>query len=229
MPEKINHKSCHDCMHTSMGNIFSGNDFSLLECNKTEMYFSPNEVIIKQGLYVSQVLFLTHGMVKVVLEGANNKHTILQFVEENNFIALPVIGNPDKYPFSIVAMTDCRLCVIKKEAMVNIMDQNIKANKYLLNHYHTDYIFLYNKITTLSTRNNIGKLTSALLYIQSNGFKRSIFDLISRKELAQLASISIESTNKILAELKKDNTIDIQNNKIIILKPEVIEKLSTVG
>ena len=220
---------CKDCVFSFMKNVFSDDDFCSIEQNRGEMTFSKDNIILKQGSFVSQILYLKTGLVKVVLEGKNDRNTILKIVEGKNFIALPVLGNPEMYPFSVVALTDCAICVIRKETMQDIVKQNEKVNSFLLNYYSTEYLYLYNRISVLSTRNNHGKLSSALWYLTQGIFKTNVLEYLSRKDLSELASISLESTNKILMELKNDKLISIENNCITILEPKLIKKLSTVG
>jgi CRP/FNR family transcriptional regulator len=189
----------------------------------------PGETILKQGSYVSQVVYLKSGVLKIVLESKNNKSTILKIEESDSLVALPVLSVFKIYPFSVIAITQCEICLIRKEAIQEIMDRNIKANQFLVNWYSKEYSYIYTKILTISTRNNHGKLASALLYLSNGNFKKNVLNLISRKDLADLASISIDSTNKILMELKNDKIIEINKKGIKILNHELIEKLSTVG
>lgn len=225
----VNNTSCIKCKHTYMKGVFTDSDFIQLECNRSDMTFSTGDMIIKQGLFVSQIFYIRTGIVKLVIEGENDKGTIIQIIEENDFVALPVLGNPKTYPFSAIALTNCQVCVIRNETITDIMKNNEKANDFLLKNYHADYIHLCNRINTLSTRNNHGKLATAILYLSGDHFNQSILNIVSRKDLAQLAAISLESCNKILTELKKDKIIDIINNQIKVLKPDSIKKLSNIG
>ena len=221
--------TCTDCLNTCMKNLFTEKDILLIDNNKSEMSYLPGEPILKQGTYVSQVIYLKTGLLKIVLEGKNNKNTILKLVNSKNFVALPVLGAPNIYPYSVEAISNCEVCFIRKESLLEVMERNIPVNQFLLNWYSNDYIYLYSRITTISTRNNHGKLASALVYLTDENFDKNILNQISRKELAELASISIDSTNKILMELKNDRIIDIDKNCITILNRELIVKLSTVG
>lgn len=221
--------SCGECPYTLMKNVFSGEDFELINCNKSEIKFAPNETILKQGTYISQIAYIKNGLVKIILESDEKRQTILNFVEGSNFIAIPVLGNNQVYPFSVIAITDCEICLVRVQSMLDVIDNNNKVNRYFLEWMANDYVEIYNKISTISTRNSHGKLASALMYLTNGRFKTDVLKYISRKELAQLASVSLESTNKILGQLKHDGIIDISNNYISILRPELIEKLSTIG
>ena len=96
------------------------------------------------------------------------------------------------------------------------MEQNPLANKCLLKWFAIDFNYLYKKISVISTRNSHGMLASVLLQLTNGNYKSDILNSISRKELAELASISVESSNKILLQLKHDRIIDINKNIITI-------------
>lgn len=224
-----NEMNCSDCPYTCMTDVFTEEDLRQINENKIEIKYNPGDYIIKQGTYVSQVLYLKTGLAKVFLEEKNDRNTILQLVEEKNFIALPVLGNSRVYPYSVITLDECVICHIRKETLIEIMNRNIEFNKFLVNWYSNDYLSLYNRIAVLSTRNNHGKLACALINLINGHEKKSVIENITRKDLSDFASISLESTNKILAELKHDKIIDIKDKSIIILKPDLVMRLSMVG
>lgn len=221
--------TCKDCPYTCMKDVFTDDDVRLIDMNKSDMSYLPGETILKQGSFVSQVIYLKSGLAKIVLEGKNGKKMILKLVNNKNFIALPVLGEPKIYPYTVEAISNSVVCFIRKESLLEIMEKNIALNNFLVNWYAKDYMFMYSKITSITTRNNHGKLASALLYLTNGNFEKNVINQISRKELAELAAISPDSSNKILMELKNDRIIDIDKNGITILDLELVEKLSTVG
>lgn len=224
----MENKSCTQC-ELGCNKLFTANDLTLLDSNKSNLDFEPGEVIIKQGGLVSNILKLHQGLVKIVLEDRNDKNTILGIANEGDFIALPALGQINKYPYSIVALTRVNVCQIRRETMLDIMQQNASVNNFLTNWFSKQIIELGQKVNVLSNRNNHGKLATTLLYLYENFNQYQIFEKITRKELAEFASISLESANKILLQLKNDKIIDMNNKNLIILQPELIKRLSTIG
>lgn len=96
--------------------------------------------------------------------------------------------------------------------------------------YSQQYLFLYARIAVMSTRSNIGKLAETLLYLSSEEFlKENIFEHITRKDIADIATISVESMNRILNEFKNDLIIELNNKEIIIKDPALLKRLSVIG
>lgn len=213
-----------------MLDFIQSEDVSFLDESKVELDYAVGDSIIKQGSYVAQILFVKKGLVKTVIEEKNKKSTILKIVGPGNFIALPVLGGHKKYPMSVVSLSDSVLCLINKDAMQKLIKTNTNLANEIIGKYSEDYLFLYSKISTLSMRNSHGKLATALMYLDNDEFKNSnIFEYITRKDLADLASVSLESVNKILQELKSDRIIEIENRNISILQPELLRTLSFIG
>lgn len=209
--------------------ILSLEDYELLQKGTSRLQYSSDEPIIRQGGFVSQVLFLEKGLVKVMLEGLSSRNTIIKVVEQGEFVALPALGNTDRYPFSITAVTSCQVCLINKDCLTKISERSPSFNKFLLNWYAKDYLFMYDKIATISTRNSHGKVASTLLYLSNSSFKLHTLSLLSRKDLAELSSVSVESLNKILQQLRSDGIIEIIKTEIVIKRRDVLEKISNVG
>ena len=52
---------------------------------------------------------------------------------------------------------------------------------------------------------------------------------MTRKELAELSSMSMENAVRILSEFKSDKIIEIKGKKIKILQYDILKKLSDIG
>lgn len=213
-----------------MKDLFEVDDYENLNLNKSEIIYKAKDTILKQGSFISQVLFIKKGRVKIFIEGKNNRNTIIKIAHEGDFVALPSLFGVDIQPYTVSALSDSLICLIKKEYLLDVIYQ--KNNIYdLINKYVVaDNLFLYNKINILNTRNNHGKLASTLLYLLDLAIDHdNNIDFISRRDLADLAGISLESVNKILLELKNDRIIDLNSKKIKIVKEDLLQVLSNIG
>lgn len=229
----VNHLTkaeCAKCDFNCMLDFIKKEDVPFLDEFKVELDYSSGDTIIKQGSYVAQILYVKKGLVKTVIEEKNKKSTILKIVGPGNFLALPVLSGHNKYPMSVISLSDSVLCLINKDSVMHLLKKNAALSNELISRYSDDYLFLYSKIATLSMRNSHGKLATALLYLSGEQFNNTnIFDYVTRKDLADLAAISLESANKILQELKSDRIIEIENRNISVLRPELLQTLSLIG
>jgi CRP-like cAMP-binding protein len=225
--ERVN---CQNCHYKCFARFIPDETIELLDANKTEVEYSPGQVIIKQSSFASKIIFVTSGYIKVIKEGNKGKNSFIKIIGEGNFVSMPIHENQQKYSFTAVALTEVRICEIQESIIHNSISKNTKLFDYLNDQYYADQQFLMNKLLVLATRNSHGKLASAIIYLDSfnkTGF--SIFDYITRKDLADYSSISLESVNKILQELNSDKIIFIDRKGLQINKLILLEKLSNIG
>ncbi|WP_439183340.1 Crp/Fnr family transcriptional regulator [Carboxylicivirga taeanensis] len=220
---------CVACSINCLQHIVAGRERHQAVDNVSVLTLEEGDTVMKQGSFVSQVAFLQEGVVKKVLEGKNDKNVILKIIEPQTFLALPELLKADRYPFSFVAVTGCKVCFIKRDWLNKIILKEKKAQDFLLNSIAREFNFMYGKLTTTCTRNSYGKLASALLYLTSEVFHSDVLNLLNRKELSELSATSKESTNKILQQMHHDGIIKITKDSIKVARRDLLEKLSTVG
>jgi CRP/FNR family transcriptional regulator len=75
-----------------------------------------------------------------------------------------------------------------------------------------------------------GRLADALLYIDTlRNEKADIFQILSRKDLADFAGISTESTVKLLKTFEKDKLIVLKEKDIQLLDHDALNEISRKG
>jgi CRP/FNR family transcriptional regulator len=75
-----------------------------------------------------------------------------------------------------------------------------------------------------------GRLAETLLYLDGiKKDKEEIFQLLSRRDLADFAGISTESTVKLLKQFEKDGLIKLKEKDIVILKGATLLEISRKG
>lgn len=220
---------CAQCNVCVLKKYYSAEELDYISQNTREVTIPGGEVIMKQGSFVSQIVYLKSGLIKVLLEGNHHKQTILRIEGKNKYIGLPVLGEATEYLYTAAAVTESVVCLIRHESMLEIMRSNGRVNEYMLKMFAQEHTSLFEKIDTLSNKNSQGKLAAALLYLTGDNFEEDVLNEISRKELAELAGISIEGLQKILNDLKNEKIISVHDKKISIERPDLIEMLSTVG
>ncbi len=74
------------------------------------------------------------------------------------------------------------------------------------------------------------RIADALLYLVNEIYYSRVFTLtISRKDLAELAGMSKESTSRILGQFKEQEILHIKGKEIEVLNKKQLEYLSKVG
>jgi CRP/FNR family transcriptional regulator len=208
---------------------FSEDEQHQLKENSKEVVFSPGETVIKQGTFSSHIFYLKKGLVKVVLESGNGKRIALQLLAPQTYFGLPFLET-EYFHFGAEALKGSAICQIRKDTFRSIVRQNEHVNRFVMETYSHHYLDLFHKLEINSTRNNHGKLASLLYTLNGDDYQQeNVFDYITRRDLAELASISRESTNKILREFENDRLVHVSSHGISIIRPELLKRLAMIG
>ncbi len=208
----------------------SSEDLSYLNEKKTQIKYLKGETIFKQGAFAPHVLFVNQGLVKVYLQTGANKQINIRLAKQGDFMAFSSVFGENTYYYSSVTLTDSTICMIEKEAIKNLLLKNPDfAMQITSKNYKNEYRYL-EIIKNISYKQMRGKLASALLYLSSDDFKEeNIFQQLTRQDIADFASITIESAVKFLKEFEKEKIIELDGKDIKILKSEEIESISKNG
>ncbi len=86
------------------------------------------------------------------------------------------------------------------------------------------------KCLNLGLRQLNGKLANTLLYLNREEFKSiDVFSYITRKDLAELSGMAIESVARILSEFNDEKIIELHGKKIEIKNLDQLISISKNG
>jgi len=223
-------QDCFDCFFKStLCKGLSNEEFkSLFELSKQTAY-KKGEVILKQGMKTNHLVFLAHGLVKFVYDN-NGKDLIITIDKAQTLLGLASILNEDVNLFSVVAIEDCRGCII---------DLN-RFKLHLLN--NRQFMLEIMGISTQLFRNSIfnfisiahkqsnGRIADILLFLSKNIYSSNSFTLsLSRQELADFAGCSKELIIHTLHKFSSDGIVSLSSKNIEILDMERLQSISKIG
>lgn len=205
-------------------------ELEFINKKKVQIQYSKGENICKQGAFASSVLYISNGLVKLYLENFNKKITNIQILGASDFIGLSSIYGENIYNYSVVALKDTEICIIEKEALKELIEKNGAFASSLIKKFCKDESYLFERIRSLSYKQMNGRLADVLLYLTSDlHIEQLVFNYLNRKDIADFACISKESTVKLLNEFNNEGIIHIDGKQITVLKPEVLKKISKSG
>ena len=216
-----------DCSnHKRMTN----SELDMLVSAKRNIAYKKGETIFKQSTYISHIVYVRSGLVKVFTEGYNDKNIILRFVKKGEYIGLPFLFNNNYSYFTASAVNKVELCLIEKNVFSELVLNNQDLKKQVVNIISIDTGRLYQKITSLGTKQLHGRLAAAMLELSEAEFQEeNIFSYLTKKELAEFSGMSVESLMRLMSELKSDRIIIQKGKNIIINDYDLLVKLSQVG
>ncbi|MBN2274655.1 MAG: Crp/Fnr family transcriptional regulator [Bacteroidales bacterium] len=196
---------------------------------KSQIIYNKGETIVKTGTPVTNILYVMDGLVKAYIESPD-KNIIIKLLHADDFIGLTSLFGDDTYYFSASALKETRICSIDREAIKDLITQCCEFSRELSNWYCKNYNIMLTKCLNLGLRQLNGKLANTLLYLNRDEFKGiDIFSYISRKDLAELSGMSMESVVRILSEFSDEKIIEIKGKRIEIKNLERLKIINQKG
>ncbi len=205
-------------------------EMDLVRASKTQVLFRKGDHLSKQGAFASYALFVINGLAMQYIEGENAKNFNLRIIQPGEFVGLSAVFSKNTFNYSSVAITDCQVYLVEKEAIVKIVKQKGIFGFNLIKRYCEQNSNLFETLRNVLHKQMNGRLADSLRYL--DGLKRDhagIFQLLSRKDIADFAGISTESAVKLLKNFEKDGLIELNEKDIIIVSQHGLNEISKKG
>ncbi len=210
--------------------MLSPDEADLVKASKTQVLFRKGDHLTKQGAFASYVLFQIKGLAIQYLEGDGIKNFNLRIIRPGEFVGLSAVFTKNTFNYSSVALTDCQVFLIEKEAVAKVAQHNGKFGFNIIKRYCEQNTNLFDSLRTVMYKQMNGRMAEALLYLDSlKADTPDIFQLLSRKDLADFAGISTESGVKLLKTFEKDGLISLYEKDIEVLKHNILTDISRRG
>lgn len=205
-------------------------ELEFINQNKIQVFYRKGESVCKQGAYNSYVMYLSDGLLKIYLETRTNKNINIKLLKNAEFLGLSSLFDESVFNYSGTALRDSTVCLIEKNSFKKLIEHNGPFASELINWYCRNEVHSYDILRSLVSKQMYGRLADALLYLSSEYFKdEDVFSCISRKDISEFAGLSVETTVRLLNELKNDGIIQTDGKKIIIRDIELLKKISVAG
>lgn len=210
--------------------LLTKEEIEQIQASKTQVLFRKGENLTKQGAFASYVLFIVTGFVKQLIEGDGTKGYNIKIVRPGEFLGLSSVFGRNTFDYSAIALTDVQAFLIEKEAIAKLVHQDGNFAFSIIKRYCEQNTLLFDSIHKLVYKQMNGRLADALLYLSPEEHSGvNIFTALSRKDIAEFAGISTESTVKLLKIFEKDGLIKLKDKDIILLNREALKEISRRG
>ncbi len=202
----------------------------LVRASRTQLLFRKGDTLTKQGAFASYVLFIIKGIARQYLEGEGNKSYNLRIIRPGEFVGLSSVFSTNTYNYSSLALTDCQAFLVEKSAIEKVVKQNGAFSFSIIQRYCQQNNNIFETLSSLLYKQMNGRLADVLIYLE--GIKPEcpeIFQLLSRKEIADFAGISTESAVKLLKTLEKEGVVALKDKDIIINHTDRLGMISKNG
>jgi CRP-like cAMP-binding protein len=210
--------------------LISRDELESLSGKRTQVSYLKGETIFKQGAFAPHVLFIQSGLVKVYLQTGKRKVQNLWISKSGEFLAFSSLFGKEVYPYSAMAMKDSELLMIDKQSLGLLLQTNPQFGfRITSRNFHCES-HLLEIIASLSAKQMRGKLAATLLYLATEiPESEQVFSCLTRQDIADFASISVESVIKFLKEFEKDGILSLNGKMISLSDMKRLKVISETG
>jgi CRP/FNR family transcriptional regulator len=217
-------------IHAPCFKLLLPEEVELVKASKTQVLFRKGDNLTKQGAFASYVLFITDGLAKQYIEGDVSKSFNLRVIRPGEFVGLSSVFIKNTFNYSSVAITDCRAFLVEKDTIAKVAKQNGLFGFNIIKRYCEQNSNLFETLHTVIYKHMNGRMADTLLYL--DGMKSEypeIFQLLSRRDIADFAGTSTESAVKLLKSFEKDGLIKLNEKDISIINRSALAEISKRG
>ena len=222
--------TCTDCdFKSSCFQQLSNDELLLANESKVQVAYKKGETILKQGSFVTHILYIKDGIVKVYRENQDNTSTIFTVQSKGNLIGLPALFYSGVFDYSVAALSESKICAIDKKVMEQLAKDNSDFVTTVIQNLNQEMSQLKEKMISLTLKQLNGRLADSLLHLANHVYMSDSFKLnLSRKDLAEFSGMSTMSVVRTLQQFIKNEIIEEQEGVLKILAKDKLEQLALI-
>ena len=193
--------------------------------HRVEMSFKQGELLSKQGMLMSHIIYIKEGFAKLYQEN-NGELIIIGIAQPGAFVGVQALYSGSVFPFSVEAMTDTEVCMKDINVFRELVLENSGFAKGIIEVLNANLIQAYDRMFSLTTKQISGRFAELLYFLRNVLYRSNPFDLtISRKEVADLISTTPESISRLINDFRKEGIIEVKGHTVEITDPDKLESL----
>jgi CRP-like cAMP-binding protein len=232
---KVTTKStpCDLCLSrkSSMFSELSEPHLCQLSDSKNFISHKKGQILYYEGTKPLGVFCINEGIVKVFKTGSNGKDQIVRLAQKGEFLGYSSLIGEEVYSNSASILEDAKICFVPKDVFLNILAEDTHFHRKITKALCQDLGVMEVKLTDATQKTIRERLAFTLLKLgETYGIEGSESEKIdialSREEISSIVGTATETVIRLLSEFKKDELIDFEGKKIVILNKKGLARLS---
>ncbi len=226
-------KKC-SCLSCELRNLafssLSENDINRVCDSREEISYSKGESIHSEGDKIHDFKYLKNGLVKLYRVTETGDEQIITITRPMEFVSNTNIFHEERYRYSLSALEDSVVCCINIGLIKELILKNGSFAMNLITALSRTSENIISLGLEIRKRNLAGRIAFVLLYFSGEIYHSRIFDLpVSRKEIADLISMSSANVIRTFSEFRRDGIIQSNGRTIEITDMNKLEVISKRG
>ncbi|HOE23975.1 MAG TPA: Crp/Fnr family transcriptional regulator [Bacteroidales bacterium] len=198
--------------------------------SKEEFSYLKGEIIHSEGESIKYFKYLKNGLVKLFRVTSEGNEQIITITRPFEFVSNTNAFHEERYSYSLSALEDSIVCCVRIEFIKDLILRNGKFALNLISSYARTAEGIISLGLEIRKRNLAGRTAFVLLYFSNEIYHSRIFELpVSRKEIADLISMSSANVIRTFSEFRRDGIIRANGRNIEIIDINKLEVISRRG
>lgn len=221
---------CNNCKIKSVAaKTLTADELHNLKENCVEVNFKKGDIIIKQGAFSSNIIYIKKGLVKIHIKGPYNEQ-IIKITKAPSYLGIPTTFGDKINQYSATAIENTSVCFIDLKTFKYFVEKNGKFAYKILIELCQNEVSSFNRCANRAQKHIHGRIADALLFFKKDIFVNEEFTIpLSRSELGGFVDTSRESVCRILTEFHTDKIIKLHGRKIKMLDEQRLETIGKNG
>jgi CRP-like cAMP-binding protein len=219
---------CTDCQQKSTCFSKLGQDeLQSADENKVQIHYKKGETITKQGSFVTHVLYVKEGLVKVYKELEEDNNIIYSVLPGGSFVGLSNLFTNEIFQYSVAALASSSICSIDRAILERLVEENGSFAHSVLHAINQEAHHLRQKMMSLTHKPLKGRLADTLLQLSGEIFDSKDFPYkLSRNDLAEFSGMSMMSVVRTMQEFIRNGYVEESQGRIRIMDQQALETIS---
>lgn len=202
-----------------------------LSDNKNFISHKKGQILYYEGTKPLGVFCVNAGIIKVFKTASNGKEQIIRLAQKGEFLGYSSMLGEEVYSNTATIVEDAKICFVPKEIFLKVLREDNNFHRRLTKALCNDLGVMEEKLTDATQKSIRERLAFTLLklgdtYGVDGGEGEKIDIILTREEIAGLIGTATETVIRLLSEFKKDELIEFDGKKIIILNKKGLARLS---
>jgi len=223
-----NNNKCLNCiMRSSSIKVLNETELVTLCDNSVNIQFKKGELIIKQGAFTTNVVFIQSGLIKIHLKGPLERDGIMKIEKGPIFAGISAIFADRTHKYSVTALEDCDACFIDITAFREFIEHNGKFALEIIKILSNDLVVHFRRCVNKTQNHSMASFAEALLFFSDYIFESDDFQLpLTRSELGEFIGTTRETITRMIHDLSQDRIIQVNSKSLQILNKNILYKIS---
>ena len=214
----------------SFFDILSPEELGFINANTITANYQKGEMVCKQGTFASHIMIMDAGLAKSFIE-SDCGTLIMQIFAPGATIGLTsLIEGNTLFQYSVQTYTESQIRLFDINAFKQLLNSNPALGTKVISLMAEQLVIISGRFFCFTKKQTYGRMADVLLCLAERIYKSSSFPLfLNRRDIAELTSMSVESTARIITKFKEEGLIEEKDDHLHIIDKGKLHMISERG